>query len=395
MLNLTGHYALIMAFYWSNLAVLSNYASVFLLEHGFQNTEIGLMIAVASLLSALLQPLLGAYADKPHSPSVKTILMILIALFFAAVILILDSAGRSKVVLTAAYALALMLMNTMAPFANVLGTLAAGAGYRVDFGIARGVGSLAYAGASVLIGSMTQRFNVSLIPIASIAIYAGFGLCLWFFPFRKQAMSPEKQTSAGFMKKYPRYVVILIAACFLYASHVLICNFSYQIISSKGGNSESLGIAYAIAAVAELPMMFSFTRLLKRMSAGRWLVISGFAYLAKTIGTLFAGSVGGFYAVQTLQLLAYAVLTVASVYYIDSIMAPEDAIKGQAFFTMTNMIGSVSGSALGGILLDAGGVKALLRTAVGFAAIGAGVMCFGIMMGLESREKRRRRLADC
>ena len=80
--SLTARYSLIMAFYWSNFAVLSNYASVYLLGRGMNNTEIGIMIAAASLLAALTQPLLGAFADNPRSPSVKNILIALIIFYY-------------------------------------------------------------------------------------------------------------------------------------------------------------------------------------------------------------------------------------------------------------------------------------------------------------------------
>ena len=74
--KLTFPYSLIMAFYWANFAVLLNYASVYLLGRGLPNTSIGLLISAASLLAAAAQPLLGSYADRPESPSVKKLLLI-------------------------------------------------------------------------------------------------------------------------------------------------------------------------------------------------------------------------------------------------------------------------------------------------------------------------------
>ena len=378
MYSLTAHYALIMAFFWSNFTVLSNYASVYLLGHQFRNTEIGFMIAAASLLSALVQPLVGIYADRPRSLSVKQILFGMTGLFLMATVLISISSERSPLILIVSYAVALMLLQSMIPFTNALGTLSAGAGHRINFGIARGVGSLAYAIASILIGMATERFGISIIPLTAIGAYTGLGLCLLPFPFRKNTVTSKKDSSKGFLKKYPGFVIILAASSCLYSSHVLLGNFAFQIISSKGGNSESLGFAYAIAAVMELPMMFCFTRLLKRMNAGKWLIVSGFAFFVKSAGTLVASNVAGFQCVQSLQILAYAVITVASVYYIDDIMKPEDAVKGQAFFTMTNTIGSVLASAIGGWLLDISGVTSLVTTAIGFAGIGAITMLVGV-----------------
>ena len=378
MRNLTPQYSLITALYWSNFAVLSNYAGVYLLGYGFSNTGIGLMIAIASLLAALVQPFLGSYADKPDSLSVKVILLILTGLFLASAILIPLSSDNSPFILSTAYTLALMLMQSMMPLINAFGPLSADAGYHVNFGLARGIGSLLYAITSLLIGLVSLRCGINTIPFVSVVIYVLLGVSLLCFPFRKSFVSVSDASKIGFLKKYPRYLIILAAAVCLYSSHVLIANFTYQIILTKGGDSVSLGIAYAIAAISELPMMFCFSRLMKRISAGKCLVVSGFAFLVKCVSTMLVGNPAGFYFIQTLQMLAYAGITVASVYYIDGIMEPEDAVKGQAFFTMTNMIGSVFASALGGWFLDKSGVTLLLSAASVFAGAGTILMCYGV-----------------
>lgn len=377
-MHLTVHFSLIMVLYWANFAVLSNFASVYLLGKGFQNTDIGLMIALSALASALSQPLIGAYADRENSPSVKRILLMLIVLFLLSTALIPFSAGFSAIMLFLAYAAALMLMQSMLALTNALGTLTVRAGKTINFGMARGIGSLGYAITSLLMGNAVTRYGIDFIPPAALLTYALFALCVLLFPFQKQPFPMKDASAQSFFKKYPRFLLILPAAVFLYANHALLNNFMFQIIRFKGGDTQSLGAAFAIAAIAELPMMFFFSRLLRCIPAGRWLVIGGIAFLLKAVGTLLALNVAGVYAVQLMQIFAYAVLTVASVYYADSVMAPQDAVKGQAYFAMTNTAGGVLGSALGGRLIDLAGVPQLLISAVAFALLGAALMWAGI-----------------
>ena len=378
MLHLTVHYSVIMGFYWSNFTILYSYASVYLLEQGFRNTEIGLMTALAALLSAVFQPILGAYADRPRSPSVKVLFLILTGLFLGVTAIIPLAVGKSPLILITAYGAALMLMQTMTPLSNALGTLSVSAGHYVNFGIARGIGSLSCAVISLIMGRISSTHGVSFIPVTAIIAYLILVLCVLPFPFRKNAVTAPREKGGSFLRKYPSFVILLVSACCLYSSHILLTNYTFQIVSFKGGDSESLGIAVAVAALSELPIMFGFTRLLKRMSAEKWLVLSGFAFLAKCVATLLVPDVLSYYFVQTFQLLGYAVITVASVYYIAGIMEPQDAVKGQAFFTMTNTAGAVLASALGGWMLDAHGVTALLVTATVFAGAGAVIMCLGI-----------------
>ena len=56
--NLTPIYAFIQGVYWMNFAAIMGYSGFYLLGSGFSNTEIGIIIAIAGILSAVLQPVL-------------------------------------------------------------------------------------------------------------------------------------------------------------------------------------------------------------------------------------------------------------------------------------------------------------------------------------------------
>ena len=51
----------------------------------------------------------------------------------------------------------------------------------------------------------------------------------------------------------------------LYISHVLLNNFTFQIVESKGGNSADMGFSMALSALIELPTMFFFGYMLKKV----------------------------------------------------------------------------------------------------------------------------------
>ena len=55
MSHLTARYGLIHGAYWMAYAAVSGYASLYLLDLGFSNGTIGILIALAGILSALLQ----------------------------------------------------------------------------------------------------------------------------------------------------------------------------------------------------------------------------------------------------------------------------------------------------------------------------------------------------
>ena len=61
--NRTVGYSAVQGFFWTGYAGIMGYTGMYLLYAGFTNSQVGLLIAAAGLLSALLQPAVAAYAD--------------------------------------------------------------------------------------------------------------------------------------------------------------------------------------------------------------------------------------------------------------------------------------------------------------------------------------------
>lgn len=137
-----------------------------------------------------------------------------------------------------------------------------------------------------------------------------------------------------------------------------------------------MGLSMALAAILELPTMFLFSKMLKKVRCDIWFRISGIFFMLKILGTLLAPSIPVFYAVQIFQMFGWALITVSSVYYVNAIMKKEDAIKGQAYITMTYTFGSVLGSLSGGILIDSLGVKVMPAFGTAAAFIGMIIVLF-------------------
>ena len=131
-----------------------------------------------------------------------------------------------------------------------------------------------------------------------------------------------------------------------------------------------MGLAIAVAAIVELPTMFLFGWMLKKVRVDIWFRISGIFFVLKSLGTLLAPNMMTYYVIQIFQMFGWALITVSSVYYVNSIMEEQDAIKGQAYMTMTYTLGSVLASLAGGVLIDAAGVNSMLGVSVAAGVIG-------------------------
>ena len=119
--NLTFVYSFIQGFYWMNFSAVMGFASLYLLDSGFTNTEIGMIMAVAGIISAVLQPMIAGYADKPSSPSLKKIILVLIFIQFGLGILMLCFFHKAFLLTGVLYASTITLLQLLTPFVNALG----------------------------------------------------------------------------------------------------------------------------------------------------------------------------------------------------------------------------------------------------------------------------------
>lgn len=379
--NLTAGYAYIQGFYWMSFAAVMGFTSIYLLPSGFTNTEIGLLMAAAGIISAFLQPALASYADKPHSPSLKKIVLLLsvvLAVSSAALVLFYQ---RSTLFTGLFYGICITVLQLLTPLVNALGMESMNQGKQLNFGASRGMGSVAYALAAYGLGIIVAKTGEISIPVSMLVFYALFIFAVFCFPFVKVKKAQghiEKQSSSPlvFFARYKKFGIVLIGWILLYISHVLLNSFTFQIVEAKGGGSSEMGFSMALASLIELPPLFLFVHMVKKVRCDIWFRISGIFFMLKALGTLLAPSILPFYFVQILQMGGWALITVSSVYYVNSIMEEQDAIKGQAYMTMTYTLGSVLAAMMGGVLIDKAGVNAMLIFATAAAFIGMVIVLF-------------------
>lgn len=379
--NLTMSYSFIQGFYWMNFSAIMGFASLYLLDGGFSNTEIGMIMAIAGIISAVLQPITAGYADRSSSPSLKKIMLVLILIQLTLGILMLFFFRRAFLLTGVLYGSTITLLQLLNPFINSLGMQSINQGNLLNFGAARGMGSVAYAVMSYILGAIAEKTGAVSVPVSISAISLALTAAMVLFPFSKSeaaAAAPKAAASnpLAFFRKYKRFTVVLAGCIFIYLSHVLLNSFTFQIVESKGGGSGEMGSAMAIAALIELPTLFLFTLMLKKARCDFWFRICGIFFMLKSLGTLLAPNIPVFYGVQLFQMLGWGLIAVSSVYYVNSIMEEQDAIKGQAYITMTYTLGSVVGALLGGALIDAAGVDAMLVFATVSAVIGMLILLF-------------------
>ena len=143
-----------------------------------------------------------------------------------------------------------------------------------------------------------------------------------------------------------------------------------NIVNGVGGDNKIFGIATAIAAIVELPVMFFFTKIMKKFSPQFLIVVAAVFYIIRSVLFVVAGNIVIVYIAQVLQAFTYAIIVPSMVYLSDITMEESDKNKGQTIMGMTISIGTIVGFFLEGRLFKYGS-DFTMRAGMIITAIGA------------------------
>lgn len=398
--GLTGRYCLLQGSYYGVNCAVIGYASVFLLERGMSPAGIGALIAAGNVLSAVLQPMAAGIADRSGRVTLKQ--MIRLAAAAGAILSLLVGVFGSLKLIAPLYMALAMIANLEMPLVNAVSVYFSNRGYRINFGLARGIGSLTYAAFSYGLGLLAGMFGAGLIPWASMALYAAVFACCGLFSMKPGTTKVEEQAGGGgnaaaapcaahprrrepnFFSRYRTFTLTLAGVVMLFAFHNITCTYMIRMMERFGGGSEEMGLALAVAAVCELPTMLLFSRLARSFRVSTLLAASAAGFVVKSLLLLAAWDVNMILAAQVFQAFSFALFIPASVAFTDQVMRAGDKIKGQAYMTAASTLGSVAGNLSGGIVLDASGVSAMLVLACAFAL--GGLLTVGAAAAGERRK---------
>lgn len=376
-------YASIHASYWMFYGVISSFSSVFLLARGYSNSEIGMILAIANILAVILQPLTADLADRSRRFSLIGITRILTVSMMILTMGLLVLKGKT-LGLSVIFILLIAWHTVLHPLFNSLNFKLQESGIHINFGIARSMGSLAYAALVGVLGTLVENFGISVLPVSGEIILVMLLISLFFIGHHfdraatlhsqrknnNEKNSPDKALQQfeeinliQFIKRNKTFFVINLGVIGLYFSNSILNNYMMQIVNHVGGDSEDMGRILALMAFLEIPTLVFFDQLHKKLSYQMMLKIGAVGFTVKIVLCFLANSVAVIFIAQILQLASFALFLPAMIHYIDEIMNRGEAVKGQALFTTMITITTIFSSLTGGLLLDYCGVKILTLTA--------------------------------
>lgn len=377
MKNLTLRYSITQFAFWAASTGATSFATAYLLGRGLPSGIVGALLAIAGLLSCLIQPVLAGIADRAKKFAILKILVgmsVLCAVCFCIQLIPNLPVGIAGI----SYMIALWSSDAMIPFTNALCISYTQGGFSINFGAARGIGAAASAISSLALGFVIAQFGHAWMILLLVFFKLLCVLILLGYPkIDKTTVSPNiadnSCTILEFFSRYRWYCASLLGIAFLAMFLTIMENYLIAIMGALGGDSSHVGIALFIASLVVSPTIFFFSKLRARIKDTNLLKIAAVSFLIRAVGLYLAKDITTIYLLQLLHITSYGFMHPTQVYYANAKVRSTDMVKGQAFSTAAYALGCSAGNFAGGQLLNLG-VDAILIAGIVMSLIGTVIM---------------------
>lgn len=367
--HLNLKYALVNIGYLLLLCGTLGYAYNFLSQSGFDDGTTGMVITAISLIGVFAGPTAGALVDSSERITQKMFISasMIVTIAMAAALKVIPN---GSILIIPAVIIGFVSAAIGMPLLNGMAFIYEKEGGYINYGLCRGLGSAAYAVGSNIVGRLWSAFGREALPlyIIAAALLTLGAISLMPNVSKDLASSSDKGAKgesislAQFFGKYRDVSLVVVSLVLMYFCHFIINTYMAKVIGMFVDHDvETIqGNALFIAAILELPTMFGFSFILERFGVNKILVVASIVYSVKHVITFMASSVPMFYGAMALQMVSYALLVPAVVYFANEHVAEEDRNKGQAFFAASSSVGGLLASFLGGWLYTLMPVRGVL-----------------------------------
>lgn len=346
--------------------------------HALTGLEIAAIVASAQLTRVIAGPLIAAWADGFNDKRVPLQMLSVAAL--ALYVVFFNAQGF----------LALLVTGFVAQtVAQAITPLVEGALLRVSaqggmpYGLARGIGSIAFILGNVGGATLVGRFGVEAAVIWALASLAATAVSAVF------ALSPDPvdhgAAPTGFrgrlkdglaLFRKPAFAVPVIAASLIQCAHAFYYGFSTLVWTKQGFSDPVIGWIWAFGVIVEVGLLLALPRFERRFSPEALIAMGGVASLVRWTVLAFLPSAWIVWPLQALHALTFAAVHVGALRLVQREAPPAIAGVAQTLYAALAS-GTLAGLAmlLAGALYDGVGAWGYLAMAA-LAAAGVFMMIF-------------------
>lgn len=341
-------------------------------ERHLSGAEIGVIISLAQFARIVTGPLIAYRADTSADRALPLKVIALAAVFAYAAFFLLAQGFWQLLLLGF---VALTLTQSMTPLIEAA-TLRASAQGKISYGIARGIGSIAFIGANVLGGMVVARFGITAVVIW---ILCGLSItaCTSWFGLQRDPPPPRTTKSrsggASELLRNRRFMTVIVACGLIQAAHGFYYSFSTIVWRGQGISPEMVGVLWAFGVAVEVAFLWSLPFFERRSTPEALILIGAGAGVARWFALGFAPLGWVLWPLQAMHAMSFAAAHVGAMRLLHREAPEHSAAMAQTLYAvMSGGLLMGASTLLSGHLYDLGG-------AIGYWAMAALAAAGGLL----------------
>ena len=374
MKHLQMKYNWVQMLYWIATCSLTGYIAVFLQWKGLSNTEIGIVTGMGCILSIIVGPFISGLIGQIEHLTINKLLTMIIV-YQILIFLLITFLKLPTVIIMILDISIITLSYACVPLLSMICMNHLKVGHYINFGIARGLGSIAYATTAFSIGLLVDKLNPSLLVIFFVC-----GMILLLIDLYSiedveisgDAKSAEHIYVLNFIRTYHFYFIILLGFGITFGASAMLSTYLINIVKHLGGTTSFYGIAVFAMAASELPFMAITHTLLKHFKSEQLFVVAGMMYLVRNLLICLAPNLPILILGMLSQGASYGLFTATITYYVSDHIDGKHEMMGQTMISMMSTgLGSFMGNVMGGLLQDNFGLSIMLISGIIMTIVGS------------------------
>lgn len=353
-MNVKVRYNLLSFLFYVAGCCIGGFVAIFLQYKGVSNTLIGMVTGLSCVAAIFMTPYFSSLMVRIPFLNVKRMILF-VYLFLAIGYTIVTFSNLPSLVVMIFFTVVLAVYFSAGPFLQVMASDYMRMGIDVNFGMARGLGSIAWAVTALIFGYLVEWFN-SRILCFGFLLFTGLMFILLLSMPNIETVSQGNKKDGSLLKvlsKYPIFCLTVTGFALFYAGATTLSTYLINIVESLGGTTAFYGIAIFIMAFSEMPVMAITPKLMKRYKSIHLIAFAGFCYTVRNVLMCIAPNLWILCIGILFQGLSFGLLTAVITYYVIFNFLPIDQVMGQTLIVIfTSGVGSMIGNMFGGILQD-------------------------------------------
>lgn len=335
------------ALFFAGIAAFTPYAAIYYRSLGFSGLQVGLLTSMPAIGMILTGAFWGTIADAFAAH--RTLLRASLA--SSAVLAFVASRFDGFALL---FCWITLLSFTTVPLRSLFDHYAVTVGEHLGkpFGRIRLWGAFGYSAFVVTLGRIMSAQVTSVFLVGYAIALAGTFAATFGLP-KLERRKPERLIDGvGDVLRNPSFRLLLAFAFVTATLHFgIVVSLGVHIIGG-GGTTAQVGIAFAVAALSELPIFFAGVWLVRRLGHVRLINIVGVLWTVRMIALAAVSAPLGVIALQLLHGVTFGAYLVAAVPFARGIAGRNYPATAQAVLTMAFFgFGTISGSMLASVLM--------------------------------------------